>query len=269
MTLQKCNPQSPFLIIGAGRSGSTLLSAVFNHHPLVSFFGETYFLAPAVWERIFNEYGLIMSFLVEWRQEEGDQQASFRKTEERRIARLIARFMMHVLRIDQELPFWGYKEIWNGSPHFETHEWDIYDRIFPNAKYIHLVRNPIRFAVSTAGRSDQPFDRKTLAAQLANWVRIHEFNIQRADRQYYLLRYEDLVSKQQSSMKSLLGFLDIPWDEGCLKAFEKKYVPSFRDPLSDPEIIKDPIEIPGLYKYASSLGYLNEIEEMGILMRNC
>lgn len=126
--------QAPLIIIGAGRSGPTLLSAIFNSHPKVWFFGESYFLAPFVWEKVFEKHGLIMAYLVSWRKPEGVLVGDFRVEERKRITHLIAQFIANVMRIDPELPHWGYKEIWNGSSHFETFDWLTYDEIFPKSE---------------------------------------------------------------------------------------------------------------------------------------
>ncbi len=56
--------RAPIVTIGAGRSGSTMLAAVPNAHPEVSFFSETHFLVPTVWERVFKQHDLIMNCLV-------------------------------------------------------------------------------------------------------------------------------------------------------------------------------------------------------------
>ena len=52
---------------------------------------------------------------------------------------------------------WGFKEIWNGS---ELHPrgnstlgkkvpWNIYKEIFPNVRWIHLIRHPVEYARSS------------------------------------------------------------------------------------------------------------------------
>lgn len=264
----KFDCQAPVIIIGAGRSGSTLLSAIFNFHPKISFFGESYFLAPFVWEKVFEKHGLIMSYLVSWRKPEGVLDGDFRVEERKRISRLIAQFVADVMRIDPKLQHWGYKEIWNGSPHFETFGWLTYDAIFPKAKWVHLVRNPIRFAISTGGRDNNKFTRKIFEGQLSNWVKIHEYNCKRAEKKnYYLLKYEDIISKPEKTIKGLLDFAEIKWDKRCLNAMEQRYVPSHRNPIEGVDMFLDPLTIPGLYNYALELGYIEDIKAMGIDIR--
>jgi hypothetical protein len=206
-----------------------------------------------------------MSYLVSWRKPEGVLDGDFRVEERKRVTHLIAQFVANVMRIDSELPHWGYKEIWNGSPHFETFDWLTYDAIFPKAKWVHLVRNPIRFAISTAGRDDRAFTRKMFEGQLTNWVKMHEYNCKRAEtKRYYLVRYEDMISKSEKTIKSLLEFVSVEWDENCLNAMERRYVPSWRDPLDGVNVFSKPLNIPRLYEYVCELGYLEDITSMGI-----
>jgi len=252
----KYDPQAPILIIGAGRSGSTLLSAIFHNHSKISFFGESYFLAPFVWERIFNEYGLVMKYLSAWRNHKGLPDSEFRKDQRKRIGKCIAKFITDIMLIDNKASFWGYKEIWNGSPHFETFQWDIFRQIFPNAAYVHLVRNPIDFAISTAGRDGDRFTRKVLIGQLENWVSIHEHSLRcRQTQRYYLQKYEDLVHEPKKEMMKLLEWLNVPWDPQCLKAFQTRYVPSTRNPIEDYSIFKRPIRVHNLKKHMDTLGF--------------
>lgn len=256
--------QAPVIIIGAGRSGSTLLSAIFNKHPDISFFGESYFLAPYVWQRVFEQYGLVMSYLSEWRNSQNLKRDELEISEQKRIGRLIAQFVADVMKTDTESPRWGYKEIWNGSPQFETFDWHIYDSIFPNAKYIHLVRNPFRYAISTAGRVKEEFTRKMFEDQLNNWVEMHEYNSMRADTgRYYLVRYEDIVDKPKEILKRIFDFVDIPWNEKCLDVLQQRYVPSLRDPLEGKDLFSKPFINAKLYTYVEQLGYLEDVAEIG------
>ncbi len=258
--------QAPVIIIGAGRSGSTLLSAMFNAHPSISFFGETFFLAPFLWSRVFERHDLIMSAITAWRNPSAKNREDLTKEEQQRIGKLIAQFVADVTKTDPQLVQWGFKEIWNGSPQFETFDWEIYDHIFPRAKYIHLVRNPVRYAISTAGRTKDVFTREFMTGQLNNWVRMEEYNGRRAaTKRYCRLRYEDLIAEPEKEMKRLTSFIGIPWDKKCLNPLKIRHVPSFRNAAEgNTQIWKKPIFIPGLHPYIVALGYEKELEDMGV-----
>ncbi|MBU1417892.1 MAG: sulfotransferase [Proteobacteria bacterium] len=266
---EKHSRQAPIIIIGAGRSGSTLLSAIFNTHPHISFFGETYFLAPFIWNRVFEKHGLILSYLDAWRNPSNKTRDELETYERNRIGKLIAQFMADVARTDPHTACWGYKEIWNGSPQFETFNWAIYDSIFPQAKYIHLVRNPFRYAISTAGRDQEKFTRELFINQLFNWVKIHEHNSKRAETErYHLVRYEDLIAAPEEAVKKVLDFAGVEWDAKCLESMKQRYVPSLRNPLDGKNFFTKPFKVKGLYQYANDLGYLEDIRSMGIVLKN-
>jgi Sulfotransferase family len=263
------NRQAPIIIIGAGRSGSTLLSAIFNAHPNISFFGETYFLAPFVWQRVFEKHGLIMSYLDAWRNPLNKTRDDLEASERNRIGKLIAQFVADVTRADPQTPYWGYKEIWNGSPQFETINWATYDSIFPRAKYIHLVRNPFRYAVSTAGRDQEKFTRELLIKQLSNWVNMHDYNSKRSETgRYHLVRYEDILDTPEETIKKITDFIGVEWNEKCLNAMKQRYVPSLRNPLENDNFFSKPFKVKGLYKHAKNLGYLDNILSMNVVLKN-
>ncbi len=262
--------QAPIIIIGAGRSGSTMLSAICNAHPDICFFGETYFLAPYIWNRVFEKYGLIMSYLNAWRNPSKKSRDDLETIERKRIGNLIAQFVADVTKTEPHTSCWGFKEIWNGSPQFETFNWAIYDSIFPQAKYVHLVRNPLRYAISTAGRDQEEFTRELLLNQLSNWVKIHDYNSERVETQrYHLVRYEDIIASPEETINEILDFVEIEWNAECLESMKQRYVPSLRNPLENSKnIFKKPIKVKGLYKHVKDLGYLDDICSMGIDLKN-
>ncbi|MCP3931920.1 MAG: sulfotransferase [Bacteroidetes bacterium] len=268
--IEKFNRQAPIIIIGAGRSGSTMLSAIFNAHPDICFFGETYFLAPFVWNSVFEKYGLIMSYLNAWRNPLKKTKDEMEALEKKRIGKLIAQFVADVTKTDPDIPCWGFKEIWNGSPQFETFNWSIYDSIFPNAKYVHLVRNPIRYAISTAGRDQEKFTRQLFDKQLLNWVKIHDYNSTRANtKRYQLVRYEDILDSPNEVIRRILEFLDVEWNPECLEPMNQSYVPSLRDPLeSNKEISNKPIKLKGLYQHVEDFEYVDDIASMGFKLKD-
>ena len=50
----RCDPQAPLLVIGAGRSGSSLLTGILDAHPEICFKGENLFLLPKLWQVVWD-----------------------------------------------------------------------------------------------------------------------------------------------------------------------------------------------------------------------
>jgi hypothetical protein len=49
------NIYQPIILVGAGRSGTTLLTRLFDQHPDIDFRGETAFLLPRLWLEIWED----------------------------------------------------------------------------------------------------------------------------------------------------------------------------------------------------------------------
>lgn len=258
--------QSPVIIIGAGRSGSTLLSGILHNHPDISFFSENYFLAPFVWGRVFNEHNITMNCLASMRAHGEKDEKKARAGHFIRLNKLIAKFCYEVMDTDPDVSMWGYKEIWNGSKGFETFEWDIYSKVFPYAKYIHLIRNPIKFALSTGGRDDSEFTKEVFINQLIDWVRINKHTERRyKNADVVLLKYEDLLSNKENELKRVFSSIGLEWNDECMKGFEQKWVPSKRD-LSEllSDFLADPIDLPEFKRYVEKYGYKDACEDIGM-----
>jgi acyl transferase domain-containing protein/NADPH:quinone reductase-like Zn-dependent oxidoreductase/pimeloyl-ACP methyl ester carboxylesterase/aryl carrier-like protein/trans-aconitate methyltransferase len=102
------------------------------------------------------------------------------------------------------------------------------EALFENAKYIHLVRHPYAVIESFARRrmhkliGMEQADPYRLAEQI--WTASHrnltEFfgNIDPA--RHYLIRYEDLVTRPEESLRGLCDFLEVPFDAAVLSPYE-------------------------------------------------
>lgn len=49
---------------------------------------------------------------------------------------------------------------------------------------------------------------------------------------------------------------------------KQRYVPSFRNPLNDENFFTKPFKVKGLYNHAKNLDYLDDIDSMGIVLKN-
>ncbi|GMV92676.1 MAG: hypothetical protein AMXMBFR82_24540 [Candidatus Hydrogenedentota bacterium] len=164
------------------------------------------------------------------------------------------------------------------------------ERIFEGAKYIHLVRHPYsaiesfmrnRFErLMTEGETDSmALGEDVWSVMNAN---IRDFLSPLIKSKHHLVRYEDLVSDPEKTMKALCAFLEIPFDRAVLKPYEGKRmtdgVHSASAPVGDPNFMNhkdiDPalgtvwkrIRLPrrlGGYsrRVAAELGYSLPVEE--------
>lgn len=242
----------PIIIIGAGRSGSTMLSAVLGEHPDVYAAGETSFLLNRLWEEFFrrpeyvNDYRvwkLIKNTRAEWRdmlwhpfgQVLRDERICTKEltnaiyiSEEKRLSECLGRFMAESL-VPPELRrrFWSFKEIWNGSTSF-PYGWDRHNLAFPKARFVHIVRHPWTWARSYFLNMKTVPSKSDFMFALSNWVSMVETACQQEalGSRYTMIRLEDIKADPAAAVRTLLSFLELPDNARCHAAVGHVYLPS-------------------------------------------
>ncbi len=225
--------QSPLIVIGAGRSGSTLISRMLNAHGSIDFKGETSFLLARVWSEVWED-----RFWLNWPRHvaSGPHCASDPlppwsqedlATERMRTGRLVAELFVKLLRVEQAPERrWGYKELWSGLPQYR-HGWRAHDAVLPGAQWLHLVRHPFDFARSSAHWNGTGLTRAYLEARLSNWVSMLEYNRQRQQSgRYHELRFEDLVHDPRQALDPVLTSMGLAWEPAVGKVAETRTMSS-------------------------------------------
>ena len=99
--------------------------------------------------------------------------------------------------------------------------------MFPNAKVVHCMRNPIDVCLSNFFQlygyaqnysyrlSDLALYYKQYQVVMAHWRACLPIKL-------YELQYEDLVSEQETISRELIAYCGLPWDEQCLKFHQNK-----------------------------------------------
>lgn len=95
-------------------------------------------------------------------------------------------------------------------------------RLFPDAQFIHMVRDPrdVHCSVREKARTTTPRWSGITAERTArSWTkRVSRGLDWRADPRYLEVRYEDLACDPMGTMQVVLRFLREPWDERVLQA---------------------------------------------------
>jgi len=116
-------------------------------------------------------------------------------------------------------PRWGDK-----TPMYMRHL-DLIERLFPDARYVHLVRDGRDAALSFLEMPEGTFTRTwahpTTPAQFAClWARevgdARELGRRVGTRRYHELRYEELVAEPERTVAAVCAFADIPFDPEML-----------------------------------------------------
>jgi Flp pilus assembly protein TadD len=104
---------------------------------------------------------------------------------------------------------------------------DLVQLLFPNARVIHCVRDPLDTCLSCftshfeTGNA-HTFDLAHLGDYYADYRRLMSHWKRVLTVPIIDVRYEDLVLGPDAEIRRLLGFLDLPWDERCLRFHENK-----------------------------------------------
>ncbi|RRQ22850.1 sulfotransferase family protein [Thiohalobacter thiocyanaticus] len=230
------NPERPLFIVGAPRSGTTLLLYMLRSHPRLFLPGdESHFFIP-----LYRRYGpqpaldnveRIQNLLqamqklrpVFFREfvEAGDPQlAGLAQTLAAQhpadLAGLIDALYRHLARRAGKVR-WGDK-----TPYYVQHL-DTIDALFPDCQVVHLIRDGRDVALSMLARRHD-FDVYNIYHAARYWEECVEAGRRSGRRlgseRYLELRYEDLLAAPQPQLERLCGFLHEPYSEEILE-FER------------------------------------------------
>ena len=204
--------RGPIFIGGLDRCGKTLLRALLVSHPNIAIpdVGSNY------WTFFYGQYGNLndpanfercLAAMLRYKH------ARFIQPDPERIrrefwegqptyARLFALFHQHYAERENK-PRWG-----DQSGLIERYADQIF-RAYPDAKMIHMVRDPRdRYQASLAL---WPKGKMRVGGATARWlysVRLARRNLRRYPNRYLVVRYESLVAQPEPTMREICAFLD-------------------------------------------------------------
>lgn len=216
---------SPVFIIGAGRSGTTLLRTILNNHPKIIIPPESFgfrnglikfkCLQHLSWntlaEKVIKNYENGKEFFL-WEMELSDvyKKANSLENSERTLADLIHLIFQEYLNAkDPSAKIWGDKTPLN------TYYLDWVYKTFPNAKFINMIRDG-RDVVSSLKKAQLTnIQNGCLRWNLAiNISRNMESKMK--SNQFINIFYEDLVSNPKQTINSICNFLELSFEDKLL-----------------------------------------------------
>jgi glycosyltransferase involved in cell wall biosynthesis len=217
---------SPFFIVGCPRSGTTLLQRMLNAHPDVAVAPETFFVR-RFWERR-GEYGDLSEDMHLDRlvddvtatpefEEMGLKAGAFREAvhADRRRWNAVFRELLRQFAEVQEVAHVGEKTP-NHVLHVSTlHRW------YPEAKFVHLVRDPRAVVNSWRTVPWSSGYRWRDAEVWVEYVRAGRDAESTYESHVTSLHFEALVRSPEPELRALCDFLDLPYDDQML-AFHKR-----------------------------------------------
>lgn len=267
---RRVDTSSPIIIIGSGRSGTSLLQAVLGSHPDIRMLGEFQYATFDLWRSSWRVAAAVgersrrvlcaRSARTDDRDDVDDDlvigiAAECVNAERQRIGGILRRSLGEIYGIEADRGGgWGFKEIWLRSD--AGHTWEPFDAIFPNANYVHLVRSPFSFAISCAAWNRNALTLDSLRQLLAGWVACLHHNRQRVSTgRYHFLRYEDLIARPEVVIANLMSWLDLPMTSESLAEMNTTFLPSQASKLLPRGARMLMHEVDGLADAMSELGY--------------
>lgn len=217
-------PAHPFFIVGVPRSGTTLLRAILDRHPEVTVPPESHFI-PRLYARrhLYGTAGRVEHherFLqdlarhprfVRWGLPITAVRDELLKTPTATFAQAIdAVFRAYAARAGKLR--WGDKT--PGYAHFI----DVLARLFPAAKFVHLIRDGRDVALSMLELDNRHIHAATPAYFWSRTIaRTRAQAAALGDERYMEIRYEDVVARPEASVRRLCEFLDLTFQPAMLQ----------------------------------------------------
>jgi hypothetical protein len=211
----------PFFIVGSARSGTTLLRLMLNAHPDVAVPPESRFItelwahSPEVDRRSFLDALRTHARFNAW-------ELPIERVEEELGDRSPIVYADAIDAVYRAYTKARGKKTWGDKTPRYVEDIPFLARQFPDARFVHLVRDGRNVALSYA---DVPFGPKTVAKAADLWARrvstgMRDGRALGPDR-YLEMRYEDLVEDIEGRAKEICDFLGLAFDAGMLDYTER------------------------------------------------
>lgn len=212
-------PDSPVFVIGNTRSGTTMLvrlmrkylhinygpetQFILRYYHLLSAYGDLktdnnfYKLAKDISkERFFERANRNFDFVF-------DMDQLMEETVERTYPAMLSNMFQQFAR-QQGMPRWGDK-----TPAY-LHDLPVIDRLFPDAQYVHIVRDGRDVALSQFNTHFGPKNVYRAAKEWRNAIqKIQHFSKKVGPSRFMELRYEDMLADPVPTFERLIPFLEI------------------------------------------------------------
>jgi hypothetical protein len=266
----------PFFILGAPRSGTSLLSRVLDSHPAIAVPDET---------KIFETFVPLLPLYGDLR-----QPARLRRLVDDVLGWRWIRRLPHVPSAEAVLarvttPDLGGvfaalldswteahgKRRWGEKTPNNVHFWPEIEAAFPDAVAVHILRDGRDVAIS---QIKAPFGPKSMATAAERWALFvgaaHAIRDRVGPERFVEIRYEDLLSAPEATITEVLHRIGEPFDPAVL-SFHERRRPVGTDPVNDRNIQR-PLQAANSGKWEAEVGS-DEIEIFeaiaGSMLENC
>jgi hypothetical protein len=239
-----------FFILGRPRSGTTLLKTLFDAHPNVKIPSELPIFLPLyqkfrhvkTWDEVqilsFIDHvfqpGLVSNRGIEdLRIDRNDFTSDLLKLARNcTLQDLLIKLNEHSFSV---FPKQDIRLVGDKNPVYSVYMKRLIN-IFPKAWFICIIRDYRDNYISMKNLQGVKLETPVLTLQIARWVFVTKLFLACQNRfpdRFFLIRYEDLVTKPRESFRELCAFLSIPYVPEVFDYYKKKeeLMNAFPDPL--------------------------------------
>ncbi len=211
------------MLVGCGRSGTTLVRNVLNTHPDLAITHEAHFVGPLARERhrFESDSGLLTEPFLNAiysdpnfvRQDVDRKQLAASMNRERP-----SDYADAVRRVFETYAAGQKKSLYGDKTPGSVSHMKLLGRLFPESRFIHIIRDGRAVALSYMERPE--WGPNTAAEAAHHWVSRVRKGRQAADYlgpgRYLEVRYEEMVADPESVTRAMCVFLGLEYDEQML-----------------------------------------------------
>jgi len=216
-----------FFLLGVQRSGTTLLRLLLDSHYLIAIPFESFILVDFA-KKISGTYNQLKTIrdrqmlLEDLLSAKGINRWS-PKVELKEID--VEKCGTYADTIDQIFSTYAKKcgkAVWGDKTPTYTLDIHVLSNLFPDAKFIHLIRDGRDVAPSLVR---QPWGPDSFIQALNYWKEVVTWSRKMGrmlpDYRYREIHFEDLITNPKSILQQLTNFLELPFDEGMLERYQE------------------------------------------------
>lgn len=217
---------SPIFIIGVGRSGTTLLRLMLDSHSHIAIPPESHFFVPYYRKYKVRDLGgkqevleVAQQILSEPRVRRWDLAIHPEQLDLRNCTNLPA-IIEEIYRLYAKK---CGKEIWGDKTPIYSQYIYMLEKMFPTARYIHIIRDGRDVALSIM---NQPWGPDDFVSAMEYWARnitcTRSMLQMLPEDRFVELRFEQLVADPEAEIKRIAGFLGVAFEPDMVHAYANR-----------------------------------------------
>jgi len=218
---------SPIFIIGVDRSGTTLLSLILDSHSHIAIPFESHFITKYYKDKAKfgdlnkekNRLFLVKSILSEFYVKQWDKKIEIEDINLDNCSSL-EKTIYEIFSVYAKL---HGKDIWGDKTPEYTSEIHIINKMFPNCKFIHIIRDGRDVALSLV---KQWWGANDFISAIKYWEKTlscaRKMLRMLPNERYIELKYENLLTNPENEIKRILSFLRLDFEPEMMEKYRQK-----------------------------------------------